>query len=287
MKPRILTSSWTLFPLMDPIAAARFSAAEGFAGMELECQSLDFWPEMVGEPTINEMKAIAAGEGIFYTIHAPDEISPATRMPQLRQSGDRTMIETIKLGARIGAPLICLHPGTADELRALQRHGRPFETDRYERNALLAEAICRSTENISHWASQAADWGIKLAVENDVHVAFSIVTEVAVLKRIVNDISRDNVVVVFDTGHAFIAGGVETELDILKPLIRHIHLNDNHTNISEHLPLGEGLIDFGPVISLIKETQPTLVLELYAPDRPIEATIASRDYVLESMAITG
>ena len=39
-KPRVFTCTWTLLPVMDEIEVARFTAREGFAGMEIQCNPL-------------------------------------------------------------------------------------------------------------------------------------------------------------------------------------------------------------------------------------------------------
>jgi sugar phosphate isomerase/epimerase len=67
-----------------------------------------------------------------------------------------------------------------------------------------------------------------------------------------------------------------------------MHLNDGRTpGVSEHLPLGEGRADFSPLASFIADMQGAAVLEIYAPDRPIQATKASRDYLLRVLRDAG
>lgn len=53
--------------------------------------------------------------------------------------------------------------------------------------------------------------------------------------------------------------------------------------VSEHLPLGEGKVDFGAIAEFMAAMDAVLSLEIYAPNRPVEATLQSRDYLLELM----
>jgi L-ribulose-5-phosphate 3-epimerase UlaE len=75
---------------------------------------------------------------------------------------------------------------------------------------------------------------------------------------------------------------------VLKKLIVHMHLDDGRTSgVSEHLPLGEGRADFSPLAHFIANMQGAAVLEIYAPDRPVQATIESRDYLLRVLQEAG
>ena len=42
MEPRIYAHCWTLLPVMDAVEAARFAADNGFQGLEVLCNQLDF-----------------------------------------------------------------------------------------------------------------------------------------------------------------------------------------------------------------------------------------------------
>jgi len=59
----------------------------------------------------------------------------------------------------------------------------------------------------------------------------------------------------FDVGHAFIENrmkGVKEYLDKFNDRLVHIHIHDNHGKQDEHLPLGNGKIDFRQVVKLLR-----------------------------------
>jgi sugar phosphate isomerase/epimerase len=189
---------------------------------------------------------------------------------------------------KIGASVLCIHPGTIIGFCNLERKGVPFHSERFDREELMREGQQRSVEAITRWADLAAPVGVTIVVENDVHVRHTAAPTVEILAEIVTKAGRPNIKVNFDTGHAFIGAGLIGELDVLKPLIAHFHLDDNSTpQISDHLPLGEGTIDFPLIGEFLGTTDAALSIEIYAPDRPVEATLASRDYILGVIAETG
>ena len=46
--------------------------------------------------------------------------------------------------------------------------------------------------------------------------------------------------------------GVKEYLDAFADRLAHIHIHDNHGEQDEHLPLGDGKIDFKKVVKLLK-----------------------------------
>ena len=288
MKPRIYAHCWTLLPVMNAIESARFAADNGFQGLEVFCNPLDFWPGMIDETFLAELAAIARGEDLGLSLYGCSKVNPATGLENDRTYNDDLMERMLDVCAKIGATILCIHPGTIAGFGHLERKGVPFHTERFDRETLLGEGQQRSVEAITRWADLAAPVGVTIVVENDVHVRHTAAPTVKFLAAMVTAVDRPNVKVNFDTGHAFIGAGLIEELDVLKPLIGHFHLDDNSTPlVSDHLPLGEGTIDFSSIGEFLGTADAALSMEIYAPDRPVEATLASRDYILGAIASAG
>jgi len=132
--------------------------------------------------------------------------------------------------------------------------------------------------NLKTFSKLAGDYSITLLLEN-LHKEkgwdrFGILPQE--LLAIINLVREDNLKVVLDVGHAFLAANLYgfdlmSFFDCLSPYIYHMHLHDNlgvPAEINEnygdqHLPVGKGKIDFGQVFDRIEEIQPkNLVLEL-------------------------
>ena len=71
-----------------------------------------------------------------------------------------------------------------------------------------------------------------------------------------------------DIAHAFIENrmkGVQQYVDEFTDRLVHIHIHDNHGKLDEHLPLGEGKIDFKKVVKLLKyiDYNKTITFEVF------------------------
>jgi sugar phosphate isomerase/epimerase len=68
----------------------------------------------------------------------------------------------------------------------------------------------------------------------------------------------------FDVGHAHMAGGVESEFELMADRIRSTHLHDNHGKDDEHLFPGSGTVDWRKTMRLLarRQDQYPLLLEL-------------------------
>ena len=285
IKPRVFTCTGTLLPVMDEIEAARFTAREGFAGMEIQCSPLGLWPTTAAPSTIAELIAIGDGEGIGYTFYPSGLLNPATDLPEERARNEEFLKRSVDLAQRLGSPVLCIHPGVAEELFGLERKGVPFESDRFDRGRLLVDARSRAVEAIAKWADAAAEANLVIPVENEGHVHHTVAPTATLVREMVEATGRDNVKVNLDTGHAFINEGLEEEFTVLRDRIVHVHLNDGRKmGVSEHLSLGDGVADFSPLAGFMNTFGGALVLEVYAPDRPVEATLESRDFILDVAA---
>jgi sugar phosphate isomerase/epimerase len=243
---------------------------------------------MIAEATLAELAAIGRGEGLGFSLCACSTVNAATRLAELRTLNDDTMERILDVCGEIGSTVLCIHPGTIDEFDYLGRQGLPFPTERFDREDLLREGHRRAVEAITGWADLAAPIGVTIVVENDVHVPHTTAPTAESLAAMVTAAERPNIKVNFDTGHAFIGAGLLEELDVIKPHIGHFHLDDNSTpRAREHLPLGEGAVNFPSIAEFLATADAAHSLEIYAPDRPVEATLASRDYILGVIASAG
>jgi sugar phosphate isomerase/epimerase len=281
---RIYACTWSLFPVMGPVEAARFAARNGFQGLEINCDPLDFWPGLVNEAILAELVAIGKGEGVGFTLYNPSAVNPASLLPEEQIAGDEIIKRAAETAVRLGSPVLCIHPGVIAELFSLERHGVPFSTGRYDRESLRRQAWRRAAETIGRWADLLTPAGLKLVVENEVHVRYTAAPTAQSLADMVEAAGRPNVKVNFDTGHAFVGGGLAEEFAVLEPYIAHVHLNDNQRKVSEHLPLGMGRVEFASIADFLATLDAALVLEIYAPERPVAAMLESRDYILRLIA---
>jgi sugar phosphate isomerase/epimerase len=264
---------------MGPVEAARFASAHAFDGLEIQSNVLDFWPGPGSERLLRELRAIGENEGLHYTFYGQAALNPAARTPESRHANAEMIKHAIAVAVALSSPLLSVHPGVVSELATLERHGRPYATSRFDRAQLLRNGWQQAVEVLGQWAELAADAGLLLTIENEVHVRHTAAPTAESLAAMIDAIGRPNVRVNFDTGHAFIGEGLQEELAVLRPHIGHLHLNDNRGNVSEHLPLGAGAADFPAIAPFLASVDAALVLEIYAPERPVEASLESHAYL--------
>jgi len=286
-EPLIYAHFWTLQPIMSVIEAARFAARERFSGLEIPCDPLDFWPGEIPAATFEVLAAIRNGEGLSYALYAHAEINPAARDAEQRRANEEMVRRAIETAVALSSPVLCLHPGIASELSLLERQGMPYETRRFNRAEIRRNGWTRAVDAIAGWAELAAQADLTLVVENEVHTKYTVAPRAEDLASMIEAVGRPNVRVNFDTGHAFVGAGLHEELNILEPYVAHVHLNDNATRRSDHLPLGEGVVAFHSIAPFLAGLNGILSLEIYAPDRPVEATLRSRNYLLDVIAKAG
>ena len=148
MEQRIYAHCWTLLPVMNAVEAARFAADNGFQGLEVFCNPLEFWPGMIDAATLAELAAIARGEDLGFSLYGCSTVNAATRLAEIRSLNDDTMERMLDVCGKIGATVLCIHPGTIVEFGNLERKGVPFTPMRFDREELLREGQRERAQNI-------------------------------------------------------------------------------------------------------------------------------------------
>jgi len=104
---------------------------------------------------------------------------------------------------------------------------------------------------VSQCANIAADHQIRLALETRVGEA---VSNTDAFLRLFDIVNNPNLGVVFDTGHMNAQKEIlPLSVEKLKDRIFLIHASDNDSNTNQHLPLGEGTIDWVSVLQALRK----------------------------------
>ena len=177
-------------------------------------------------------------------------VDAKTQLPALTQ--------TLDAAAALGARVMVVHaqrgdPGLEETLRR-QRRSEGLE------HCLL------------HLSDAAADAGLRIAVENCGDLA-----DLEFLVETVTNLSRDNVGLNVDTGHAVLHGMTPQQvIYTMGERLFTTHLQDNFGQRDDHLPPGSGTIDWPPVIDAFREVnyQGMLMIEISdcPPGREPDAT---------------
>ena len=188
--------------------------------------------------------------GLATTIHAPFmDLNPGALDPTIRKATHRRFQQVFQAAELLRPSVIVFHPGF-DELR----YGE-------NRMAWLKNSI-------SFWEEllpRAKEVGCAIAVENIFE------KEPSTLLWLLEAINDPSFRHCFDVGHwnMFTTVSMDKWLAELGPYIAECHIHDNRGHSDEHLPLGEGQIDFNKVFELLKQYAPGAVwtIETHSKER--------------------
>jgi len=183
------------------------------------------------------------------TLHAPFvDLNPGALDPLIRQATMQRLTQALTAAGRLNAHLMVIHPGV----------------DKWRYPNLEQVWLAQAKEFLLPLVDQASALGCHIAIEN----IYEETPEVLV--QLVDEIDSEWFGHCFDAGHWHLFGKANMTdwLDAIGPRLLHLHLHDNHGVTDEHLPVGEGTIDFSPLQNKLrnKSTLPSMTLEAHSAE---------------------
>ncbi|QLH74872.1 MAG: sugar phosphate isomerase/epimerase [Methanomassiliicoccales archaeon] len=225
-------------------ALTRFSVEESLAFVAPRFKG---W-EIVGEgghhlPDIEPaLRALLPSYDLKVSVHTPlSDVNIGSLNPRMRDQAMKEVISSIEVAGRLGFGPFTLHPGFYTPLGMV---------DREEARHVTIASI------------KAID---KVAKENSVTVALENMPDmpISMVKtpdELLSMIEGTEMKVCLDIGHANTTRNIHEYLG-LKDLIVNIHIHDNMGKYDQHLPIGDGNIDFAPIISKLSSYKGRYVIE--------------------------
>lgn len=207
----------------------------------LPAEALD---TMVWEELATQAQALHDA-GLATTIHAAFvDLNPGALDRTVREATRQRFLEVFRAAGLLRPRVIVFHPGYDD-----LRYGE-------SRMVWLKNSIAFWQEFIP----RARELGCTIAVENIFE------KEPSTLRTLLEAVDDPSFRHCFDVGHwnMFTTGTLEEWFAELGPYIAESHIHDNHGTADEHLPLGEGAIDFDRVFGLLKQYAPDAVWTIEA-----------------------
>lgn len=250
-------------PQMHTFDYARRAVKAGVSGFEAVYWESYLSPE-VHKEYLETVRRVKDELGVGFTVHAPiKDIHLGSLNRKLRQVAFDEIKSSLELANSIGASLVVVHgaPGLVTmpggewskqvNLHPSRKQGEVAEQEGY---------LVRALKDLADFAPD-----ILLGVENLVfpHELYRSPEE---LKELLRKINRSNVGLTLDVGHAVVSGYRAAEfVNLLARDLFHVHLHDNHGVIDEHLPLGQGSIDYVAIIQALKKLDYQGVVTLEFP----------------------
>jgi sugar phosphate isomerase/epimerase len=186
--------------------------------------------------------------------HLPTFIHTADLTPGIRRASQEELRASIAVAAHLGARRAVLHPSC---IGGMGRHA-PGLAAGYARQSLDAAVA---------WAARA---NIDLCLEN----LFPPLTPFGTLEDWDQVFARYPALgLTLDIGHAHIASGGMAGVLVLiarfESRLRHLHVSDNRGRHDDHLPIGDGRIDFAAVAEALHRVgyRGGITLEIFTDDR--------------------
>ncbi|MBN1194358.1 MAG: sugar phosphate isomerase/epimerase [Methanomicrobiaceae archaeon] len=203
----------------------------GYAGWEISADGnyrLDRPDNMV------RIRDVLESTGLGVTVHAPyADLNLASLNYPIYRESIRQICQCITHAADL-TDRVTIHPGYMSPAGKLV----PETVWRYQKEALAEIGAC------------AADTGVLVCLENMIAIREFLCREPGELFGMTDGI--EGIGVTLDIGHANTVGAVDAFLQDLSR-VDHMHLHDNHGIHDEHLPLGDGTIDWPDVGRRVKE----------------------------------
>ncbi len=244
-----------------PLLSARFSEVlllgidpEVYIdGEDLEVADISF---------LSRAQGAFSARGKRITQHGPYlGLNPAGPSEETRKLTMKRYRLAFRAAEALGAAVIVLHAG-------------------YSRGTFRGGVDQWLEEGMKTWpefVSRAEDAGITIAAENILE------REPGPLRRLVEEVGSPNFRLCIDSGHlnVFSKVGFEEWFRALGPFIAELHLHDNRGNVDEHLPLGEGSIDFREYFNLLERygVRPVYTVEPHSEEAFPRAIEAARRFI--------
>jgi len=242
------------FPIMPVAEEISAFAALGFDYLEL---AMD--PPMAHFSQLRQdcgrIRSQLADAGMGLVCHLPTFVHTADLTDRIRLASVAEMVDALETAGELGAEKVVFHPGL---IRGMGSH-------------VLPTAKALAMESIAAIAAAGAAVGLKLCIENmfPAYGAFFEPDEYAPIFGRFPELGFT-----LDSGHANIrspgAGRrMLAFLDRFADRLAHVHISDNSGKGDEHLPLGDGNVDFTALIRRLNALRydDTVTFEVFDPDR--------------------
>lgn len=200
----------------DSVLAKRINPEIYFSGNALDtCNERD----------MRMLREALHREGLRITLHAPFmDLSPGGVDSRIKAATMERLRQTLRVASLFSPRMITFHPG-------------------YNKWFFDGDVGRWLESSIATWrplVEEAADRGLHLALENIFE------EEPSGLAQLLAAINSPNFGFCFDTGHfnLFSSVAMEVWFTALGAHMREVHLHDNCKQADDHLPVGDGEIDF-------------------------------------------
>lgn len=191
-----------------------------------------------------------------FSFHAPfgEDIDISSPVEAARTHSLQEILRAVDAAAMLGVHYFVIHPGP-------ENADIPSRAERLERIENVVGVLNRV-------AARCSALGIRCVLENKLpHLLFGDSTDIL---WILGSLSGTETGACLDTGHALLSGELHQLVRKLAPFLRMLHVHDNHGSSDEHLPPGDGVIDWRELLRdlALAHFHGAMILEVAGCDDP-------------------
>ena len=236
------------YPL-DSVEKYLEKVSKEFRLWEIVSEGEHYLPLVMGR-----LRTAAPSYDIKFSIHAPiSDVNPAALSERMREASVMELIATIEQAIELDAATVTIHPGTYS-----------FVVPGLE--ARSAEKLKRSLRTVDRLTNE---FGIVACLENMPSFQF-FAGQTA--QQLHDAIDGTDMKICFDIGHANTTKQMNEMIDLLGDRIRNVHIHDNNGDNDDHMTIGDGSIDFKPVLKRLSKYKGNYVIEA----RTMESAVVSK-----------
>jgi sugar phosphate isomerase/epimerase len=198
---------------------------------------------------VERLQEISSSYGLKFSMHAPySDTNLSADDDLIREWVLKRIRASIRFSSELEASCLVIHPGWATAIERFTR-GRSWELN------------IRSL----HWLQRyAGDYGVELLMENVPNPTPYLLVSVDDF-LLFDEEMRPRMNYVLDVAHAHLQDEVFLFIENFSSKIKHVHVSDNLGDADQHLPLGEGNINWGRVLDALDDVgyDGWLVIESY------------------------
>lgn len=139
----------------------------------------------------------------------------------------------------------------------------------------------RAAASLEQLCDYAMELGITVLIENQPDpTGARIGSRTAELVHLIETVDMPNLGICFDVAHAQVStGDWQTEWEAAAEHVASVHLSDTHGRNDDHLPLGEGSMDWAKVARVMRDFAPDLdvVLEVAGGEEAVRRSLTALD----------
>ena len=237
-------NTWS-FASLPLESALRHIRDAGFVEVEINADETHLDPRVFPRSDLPSIRRLLNDLGLHpNSVHAPmSGVDLSAQSIDVKNRSIELIMKTLEYCRAIDCPILVVHPNNSSSI--------PLGREVMKKNSI---------ENLKIIAKKAEDLGVKIALENMINVEGKrFGSRVSDLKEIIRSVGSPYLGICFDTGHANLLTAsssisIRDEIIDAKEYLWTLHIHDNDGSDDQHLPPGDGNIDWNMVVEALRET---------------------------------